>query len=561
MTDAVRVPAVLVVGLFLAMGAPASAQPPAAPDVVSGKVFLDANGNGRLDAGERGLAGVRVTDGVAFVSTGEDGAYRLAVADDYMIPYRPARTVAVCWPSGKWPVGRWWVRLSEVSDSAGVNFALREDVQKLPFAFVHMSDDHGQGAMYSQHYGPAVRRMGEAVKFCFNTGDMGYATPEGAQTMFRNIAEHAGKFPVPVFITPGNHDFVYPDKEGKIRVDADDLAGHGAMTKYCGPVRWSFDYAGVHFISLDYIEKTPKLYEDQIPRVAIEWARRDLAVVKKGTRVILLVHCYNARADFFDLLREFKPEYVCCGHTHTPSHARLAGVPCHTNYGLCTMVVTESSLGVTEGLPPTFKDRAIFGYFRGVVQPAMEKRRQKHHSLGEATLGARPRCIEGDPGAESAELVIEIEPGSSRRVALRFGQRQSAEIAFDGKTVDVAGAPFPVPLPPDHKTLRWHILMDRDRLTIFGNDVFRTTKAVTVDAPARLAVTAEGDGARLVKADLWELRPVRAINSRALHHFPPPGWYWGRGYLVGACLEQDDPHSREMLGRYSADGIMDYDVK
>ncbi|HUS46963.1 MAG TPA: hypothetical protein VM098_02500, partial [Phycisphaerae bacterium] len=49
------------------------------PEVVSGKVFLDANANGRPDADEKGIAGARVTDGVNFVTTAADGSYKLVV--------------------------------------------------------------------------------------------------------------------------------------------------------------------------------------------------------------------------------------------------------------------------------------------------------------------------------------------------------------------------------------------------------------------------------------------------------------------------------------------------
>ena len=46
-----------------------------AVEQVSGHVYVDANGNGRRDAGEQPLTGVRVTDSVGFASTGDDGAY------------------------------------------------------------------------------------------------------------------------------------------------------------------------------------------------------------------------------------------------------------------------------------------------------------------------------------------------------------------------------------------------------------------------------------------------------------------------------------------------------
>jgi len=55
------------------MGTPVAAEP-ASPASVAGQVFLDASANGKLDPGEKGIPGVRVTDGVGFVTTDADGA-------------------------------------------------------------------------------------------------------------------------------------------------------------------------------------------------------------------------------------------------------------------------------------------------------------------------------------------------------------------------------------------------------------------------------------------------------------------------------------------------------
>ena len=44
---------------------------------MSGAVFVDTNGDGRRDAGETGMAGVVVTDGMAVVTTDAAGNYAL----------------------------------------------------------------------------------------------------------------------------------------------------------------------------------------------------------------------------------------------------------------------------------------------------------------------------------------------------------------------------------------------------------------------------------------------------------------------------------------------------
>lgn len=56
--------------LFLGVGSSVFAQ-------IEGKVYIDANGNGICDAGERGLKGVCVQDGLNVVKTTDDGHFIL----------------------------------------------------------------------------------------------------------------------------------------------------------------------------------------------------------------------------------------------------------------------------------------------------------------------------------------------------------------------------------------------------------------------------------------------------------------------------------------------------
>ena len=47
------------------------------PDQTRGVVFLDADGDGARDPGERGLAGIVVSDQIAVTTTGAEGRYAL----------------------------------------------------------------------------------------------------------------------------------------------------------------------------------------------------------------------------------------------------------------------------------------------------------------------------------------------------------------------------------------------------------------------------------------------------------------------------------------------------
>src|SRR5690606_12010897 len=70
--------------LSIPLCAPALAQ-------VRGVVFDDANANGIREAGEQGLAGIKVSNGRAIVSTGPDGGYGIATqAGDIVFAIKPA---------------------------------------------------------------------------------------------------------------------------------------------------------------------------------------------------------------------------------------------------------------------------------------------------------------------------------------------------------------------------------------------------------------------------------------------------------------------------------------
>jgi hypothetical protein len=64
------------------------------PQSVTGRVFHDANGNGRFDDGEVVLSGLRVSNGTAIVHTNAQGRYRLPIDDDSIIFVIKPRAIA-----------------------------------------------------------------------------------------------------------------------------------------------------------------------------------------------------------------------------------------------------------------------------------------------------------------------------------------------------------------------------------------------------------------------------------------------------------------------------------
>ena len=106
-----------------------------------------------------------------------------------------------------------------------MSFGLRDDEQKLPFVFLQASDCHSAARKYIDHYAYDAKQMMPAAKFIFNTGDTGCDSLEGV----RLVAGHAAAFPIPMFVTPGNHDFVGENGQTPMNQDRGRLGKRHAI--------------------------------------------------------------------------------------------------------------------------------------------------------------------------------------------------------------------------------------------------------------------------------------------------------------------------------------------
>src|SRR6185369_6937003 len=98
----------------------------------SGVAFIDANGNGVRDSGERGLANVVVSNQDAVVATDASGVYRL--------PRGANGVLFVSVPDGYRTVGSFWRRVDDTTST--VDFPLSPIARSTEFTFIHASDTH-----------------------------------------------------------------------------------------------------------------------------------------------------------------------------------------------------------------------------------------------------------------------------------------------------------------------------------------------------------------------------------------------------------------------------------
>jgi hypothetical protein len=256
---------------------------------VRGVVFDDANANGARDPGERGLAGVVVSNQADVVVSAADGGFVLG---------RGAGIVFVSAPDGRRVVGQFWQRAG--SATAPLLFALAPLAGSADFTFIHASDTH-----LAERSLPRIRRLralADSLRpaFVLITGDLvrdALRVPEqeaaGYYEMF--IRETAG-FPAPVHVVPGNHELFGIERHLSLIPATHPFYGRGMFRHYLGPDYYSFTQGGVHFIGLNTADHDDLWYYGHVDSLQMKWLERDLAALPPGTPVVTFNHIPFASA-------------------------------------------------------------------------------------------------------------------------------------------------------------------------------------------------------------------------------------------------------------------------
>ncbi|MBN2506279.1 MAG: metallophosphoesterase [Verrucomicrobia bacterium] len=301
-------------------------------DVIRGTVFKDTNANGRRDPGEAGMGGIAVTDGVTFARTSSEGSFVLELGVDPVLCAGGVPTVSVRFPSDHWPTTPWFVRCGSGEPACEVTFGLRAEPQPRSFVFVHGTDPHAPRAGEERliRFREDLEALREIVRFCILTGDMADLADSHTQALaraeFTFFERQAAQLPVPWFGLPGNHDIAgVRAKKGWDTNSAE--YGYGLYSRHVGPLRWSFDYADIHFAGVDYNRFVSNRWEWGVPESSARWLAEDLASVEPGRRIFLFVHHPAGSAALTNVLTRFPVTQIFFGHDHHDGGQLWAGVP------------------------------------------------------------------------------------------------------------------------------------------------------------------------------------------------------------------------------------------
>jgi hypothetical protein len=292
--------------------------------------------SGKVHAGNSGIAGVAVTDGVNITHTDANGQYRL-------LSNASAEFVYITLPSGyDIPLNNgtpcFYVPVNDkFKPEQTINFELkkpaRDDYRHTMIVWadpqVYYEDELPLAANAAKDV-EALNRQSQTPVFGLVCGDIVGDHPEHYDAIKKILADTR----TPFFFAPGNHDMT-------LNVRSDDWS-KDTFKKTFGPDYYSFNRGKVHYVVLDdafYVGRT-YWYIAYLPEKQLAWLQQDLADVPAGSTVVVILHIptstreTEARENMLNVLQNrwhlhdmLKPynAHIFSGHMHYNDNFVITG--------------------------------------------------------------------------------------------------------------------------------------------------------------------------------------------------------------------------------------------
>lgn len=306
-----------------------------AQTTVSGCVYGDANGNGKKERREKGIANVAVTNGREVTLTDRKGKYELPVGRDNII--------SVIKPSGyrvalnennqpqfyhiHKPQGSPELKFKGVGPTGelpkSVDFALVKAAEGEEFTALLFGDPQPYTKEEVDYFARGIVAELEGVRgvqFGLSLGDL----VGDDLSLFNPYIAAVRKVGVPWYNLLGNHDLDFD-------AAADSLSDE-TFEAHFGPANYAFNHGKVHFIVLDDVlypdPRDGKGYWGGFREDQLDFVENDLKHVPKDHLVVLAFHIPISepgegdafrdgdRRRLFDLLADFPHTLSLSAHTH-----------------------------------------------------------------------------------------------------------------------------------------------------------------------------------------------------------------------------------------------------
>ena len=325
-------PAVFVALLMLSTGA-------SAQSAVGGTVFEDANGNGRRDERERGIADVKVSNGRELVVTDAQGRYTVPMREgSTLFVVKPPRYAVASGANGLplfwyhlFPQGSPALRFGGIpatAPQASYDFALhRAPQRKGDLRMLVFGDPQPKSAVDVGYYAhdivdPLVGR--HDAQLGLSLGDI----VNDDQSLYPAVNRVTAKLGVPWLHVAGNHDLDFDATR-----DEDALLG---FRNVFGPDTYAWEEPQASFIVMDdvvYMPGKKPSYVGGLREEQFAFLEAYLATLPKTRRVVISVHIpffepvpgveTFRRADrerLFAMLEGHPNVLLLSAHTHNQRH-------------------------------------------------------------------------------------------------------------------------------------------------------------------------------------------------------------------------------------------------
>lgn len=318
--------------------APALVAATAAPPCGEGRVVLDRNGNGRSDPGERGLAGVRVSDGVELVKTDVRGRFALApVPGRTWFLIKPAGYATGVRPDG---LPAFWRHVPRAdaptlkygglrsADAGCPVFLLRPaprrggELDVLVFADTQ-TRTREQVGFYARDVVEPLHAAGARAQLGLTLGDVA----DDDLSLYPELIATTTSLGVPWLHAPGNHDLDFDAPN-----DAESL---DTFRHHFGPDSFAWEEAQATFVVLDDVVYRPgqrPAYTGGLREEQFAFLERYLPTVDPSRLLVVALHIplfeESGRDSFrdadrqrlFAMLARFPHRLVLSGHGHVQRH-------------------------------------------------------------------------------------------------------------------------------------------------------------------------------------------------------------------------------------------------
>ncbi len=348
----------------------------------TGTVFLDTNENQVKDDNEKGLSGVRVSNGRDIVQTDANGQYALEVSDDtilfvikprgFMTPINENRLPKFYYihkPHGS-PEGLKYAGVAPTGPlPASIDFPLTEQPEADTFKALVFGDTQPYSMQEIEWLAHDVVEeiIGTDAVFGISLGDL----VGDDLNLFHPLNEVMATVGIPWYNVHGNHDMNF--------LATDDRYADETFERVYGPACYSFDWGPVHFINIDNVnfyrdeENNPR-YASEVGEQQLAFIRNDLAFVPKDQLVVISFHIPLTEMrdvkELMNLLGDRPHTLSLSAHTHVqrddfvgPEHGWHGDDPHHHHNHATTSGSWWKGTFDEVGIPhTTMRDGAPNGY-------------------------------------------------------------------------------------------------------------------------------------------------------------------------------------------------------